>query len=164
MFRCFSFCSTFLFRSCTGYQHRDGNGAYQTGFMISQGTIRRGSRCSTAKAFLRPVRKRKNLHIAMHSHVLQILIDPITYQAYGVKFERKGKIYIIRANKEVVLSAGAVNTPQILMLSGVGPREHLQQLGIPVVSDLRVGDNLQVKDRPISFYYHFLHLQFSRNK
>lgn len=129
-----------------GYEHRDGNGAYQTGFMISQGTIRRGSRCSTAKAFLRPVRKRKNLHIAMHSHVMQILIDPITYQAYGVKFERKGKIYIIRANKEVILSAGAVNSPQILMLSGVGPKEHLSQLGIPVISDLRVGDNLQVRN------------------
>ncbi|XP_057381659.1 glucose dehydrogenase [FAD, quinone]-like [Daphnia carinata] len=126
-----------------GYEHQDGNGAYQTGFMISQGTIRRGSRCSTSKAFLRPVRKRKNLHIAMHSHVMQIMIDPETYQAYAVKFARKGKIYVIRATKEIVLSAGSVNTPQLLMLSGVGPAEHLQQLGIPVISDLRVGDNLQ---------------------
>lgn len=79
----------------------------------------------------------------MHSHVLQILIDPETYQAYAVKFARKGKIYVIQATKEIILSAGAVNTPQILMLSGVGPAEHLQQLGIPVVADLRVGDNLQ---------------------
>ncbi|XP_046656156.1 glucose dehydrogenase [FAD, quinone]-like [Daphnia pulicaria] len=126
-----------------GYEHRDGNGAYQTGFMISQGTIRRGSRCSTSKAFLRPVRKRKNLHIAMHSHVMQIMIDPETYQAYAVKFQRKGKIYIIQATKEIVVSAGSVNTPQLLMLSGVGPAEHLRELGIPVIADLRVGDNLQ---------------------
>jgi choline dehydrogenase-like flavoprotein len=127
----------------SGYEHRDGNGAYQTGFMISQGTIRRGSRCSTSKAFLRPVRKRKNLHIAMHSHVMQIMIDPETYQAYAVKFQRKGKIYIIQATKEIVVSAGSVNTPQLLMLSGVGPAEHLRELGIPVIADLRVGDNLQ---------------------
>ncbi|KAK4014962.1 glucose dehydrogenase [FAD, quinone] [Daphnia magna] len=126
-----------------GYEHRDGNGAYQTGFMISQGTIRRGSRCSTSKAFLRPVRKRKNLHIAMHTHVMQIMIDPETYQAYAVKFQRKGKIYVIQATKEIVVSAGSVNTPQLLMLSGVGPAEHLKELGIPVISDLRVGDNLQ---------------------
>ena len=72
----FSLLYIFISVMPTGYQHRDGNGAYQTGFMISQGTIRRGSRCSTAKTFLRPVRKRKNFHIAMHSHFLQILIDP----------------------------------------------------------------------------------------
>ena len=126
-----------------GYEHRDGNGEFQTGFMLSQGTIRRGSRCSTAKAFLRPVRKRKNLHISMHSHALQIMIDPETKVAYGVKFRRKDKIYIIHATKEVILSAGSVNSPQLLMLSGVGPAEHLNQLGIPVISDLRVGDNLQ---------------------
>ena len=126
-----------------GYEHRDGNGAYQTGFMIAQGTIRRGSRCSTAKAFLRPIRKRKNLHIAMHAHVHQILIDPVTKQAHAVKFARKGKIYVIQATKEIILSAGSVNSPQLLMLSGVGPAEHLNQLGIPVIANLRVGDNLQ---------------------
>lgn len=131
-----------LFKSL-GYENRDGNGAYQTGFMIAQATIRRGSRCSTSKAFLRPVRMRPNLHISMNSHVLQILINPVTHQAYGVKFERKGKIYIVHATKEVVVSAGSVNTPQLLMLSGIGPAEHLKQLGIPVIVDLRVGDNLQ---------------------
>uniref|UniRef100_A0A0P6GHW9 Glucose dehydrogenase (FAD, quinone) n=1 Tax=Daphnia magna TaxID=35525 RepID=A0A0P6GHW9_9CRUS len=126
-----------------GYENRDGNGAYQTGFMIAQATIRRGSRCSTSKAFLRPVRMRRNLHIAMNSHVLQIMINPVTHQAYGVKFERNGKIYIVHATKEVVVSAGSVNTPQLLMLSGIGPAEHLKELGIPVIADLRVGDNLQ---------------------
>jgi choline dehydrogenase-like flavoprotein len=108
-----------------------------------QGTIRRGSRCSTAKAFLRPVRKRSNLHISMHSHVHKIVIDPITKQTTAVRFEKKGKIYQINVKKEVVISAGAINSPQLLMLSGVGPADHLKSLGIPLIADLAVGDNLQ---------------------
>ena len=74
-----------------GYENRDGNGKFQTGFMIPQGTIRRGSRCSTAKAFLRPIRHRKNLHIALNSQVTRILIDPITKIAHGVEFRRDGE-------------------------------------------------------------------------
>ena len=76
-----------------GFENRDANGEFQTGFMIPQGTIRRGSRCSTAKAFLRPIRHRKNLHIAMHAYVSKILIDPDTKIAYGVRFKRDGKKY-----------------------------------------------------------------------
>lgn len=112
-----------------GYQNRDINGAEQTGFMIAQGTIRRGSRCSTAKAFIRPVRLRKNLHVALNSHVIKLLVNPFTMRAYGVEFVRNGKRQIVMARKEVILSAGALNTPQILMLSGIGPKEHLQKLG-----------------------------------
>ncbi|XP_014203584.1 glucose dehydrogenase [FAD, quinone] [Copidosoma floridanum] len=126
-----------------GYENRDINGEYHTGFMIAQGTIRRGSRCSTAKAFLRPARLRKNLHIAMNSHVTKVLIDPVSKRAYGVEFMRDKQVYRIRAKKEVVLSGGAVNSPQLLMLSGIGPKEHLTQLGIPVIQELSVGDNLQ---------------------
>ena len=86
---------------------------------------------------------RKNLHVAMHAHVTKILIDPYTGVAYGVKFKRNGKMWIVHANKEIILSAGAINTPQLLMLSGIGPRWHLDQLGIPVLQDLPVGENLQ---------------------
>lgn len=111
--------------------------------MVAQGTVRRGSRCSTAKAFLRPVRLRSNLHVAMHAHVTRVLIDPTTKTAFGVEFLRDGKLHRVKAAKEVILSAGAVNSPQLLMLSGVGPREHLEEHGIPVVQDLRVGENLQ---------------------
>ena len=89
-----------------GYENRDCNGEFQTGFMIPQGTIRRGSRCSTSKAFLRPIRNRKNLHVAMHAHVTKILIDQYTGVAYGVKFKRNGKMWIVHARKEIVLSAG----------------------------------------------------------
>lgn len=126
-----------------GYDNRDINGEKQTGFMIAQGTIRRGSRCSTAKAFLRPARLRKNLHIAMNSLVTKVLIDPNSKRAYGVEFVREEKIYRIRAKKEVILSGGSINSPQLLMLSGIGPQEDLTRLGIPVIQNLRVGHNLQ---------------------
>jgi len=108
------------------YENRDINGEFQTGFMIAQGTTRRGSRCSTGKAFLRPARLRKNLHVAMESHVTRLLIDPVTKRAFGVEFSREGKLHVIRAKKEVIVSGGSVNSPQLLMLSGIGPREHLQ--------------------------------------
>lgn len=126
-----------------GYEIRDLNGAKQTGFMLSQGTLRRGSRCSTAKAFLRPVRSRRNLHIAMHSQATKVLIHPSSKKAYGVQFVRNNHPQIVRARREVILSAGAIGSPQLLMLSGVGPKEHLESFNIPVLSDLKVGHNLQ---------------------
>ncbi|CAH1107808.1 unnamed protein product [Psylliodes chrysocephalus] len=126
-----------------GYENRDINGEFQTGFMMAQGTVRRGSRCSTGKAFLRPIRLRPNLHIAMNSHVTRVLIDPMSKIAFGVEFYRNGKLYRIRVKKEVILSAGSVNSPQLLMLSGVGPKQELNKHKIPVIQDLKVGHNLQ---------------------
>lgn len=96
----------------------------------------------------------------MRCHVTRVLIDPATKVAFGVEFVRDGKIYRIRATKEVILSAGAVNSPQILMLSGVGPKADLEKHKIPVVQNLPVGHNLQdhvglggltfVIDKPVS--------------
>lgn len=143
-----------------GYPNRDINGAEQAGFMVAQGnkpplvttrsskinilgTIRRGSRCSSAKAFLRPVRLRKNLHIALNAHVTRILINPTDMRAFGVEFVRNGRKQVVMARKEVVMSAGSINTPQIMMLSGLGPRQELAKHGIPVLKDLPVGENLQ---------------------
>jgi len=126
-----------------GYENRDGNGEFQTGFMIPQGTIRRGSRCSTSKAFLRPIRHRENLDITMNSMVLKILLDHSTKRAIGVRMKKGDKIYTIKAKKEVVLSAGALNSAQLLMISGIGPKYHLNDLGIKVAEDLPVGENLQ---------------------
>lgn len=111
--------------------------------MLAQATNRRGHRCSTAKAFLRPVRHRSNLFISMHSRVLKIIIDPITKQATAVRFEKNGQVYQIQATKEIILSSGSVNSPQLLMLSGIGPEDHLKSLNIPVIKSLPVGDNLQ---------------------
>ncbi|KAK1137831.1 hypothetical protein K0M31_002326 [Melipona bicolor] len=67
-----------------GYEARDINGKYQTGFMIARGTIRGSSRCSTAKAFLRPAKSRQNLHVALEAHLTKILIDMLSRRAYGV--------------------------------------------------------------------------------
>ncbi|KAJ9574393.1 hypothetical protein L9F63_025962, partial [Diploptera punctata] len=130
-----------------GYENRDCNGENQTGFMIAQGTIRRGSRCSTAKAFLRPIRLRKNLHIAMRAQVTKVIVEPTGIngapRARAVHFMRNGKPHVVRARREIILSAGAIGSPQLLMLSGIGPREHLEQFNIPVIKDLKVGHNLQ---------------------
>ncbi|GJQ78196.1 hypothetical protein Trydic_g2525 [Trypoxylus dichotomus] len=143
-----------------GYQNRDVNGEFQTGFMIAQGTIRDGARCSTGKAFLRPARSRGNLDIAMRSHVTKILISSVKNVAYGVEFRRGDRIYRVQARKEVILSAGTINSAQLLMLSGIGPKEELEKFKIPVIQNLKVGENLQdhvalggltfVIDEPIS--------------
>ena len=82
----------------------------------------------------------------MHSHVTKILIDSDKSghypRAYGVRFKRNGHMYQVRARKEVILSSGAINTPQLLMLSGIGPKDHLREMGIPLVKDLPVGEHL----------------------
>lgn len=127
-----------------GYDIVDYNSDQQTGFAFYQFNMRRGTRCSTAKAFLRPARLRKNLHVALFSHVTKVIIDPITKRALGVEYIRNGQKNAVYARREVILSAGAVGTPQILMLSGVGPGEHLQQVGIPVIHHSPgVGRNVQ---------------------
>ncbi|XP_055678424.1 glucose dehydrogenase [FAD, quinone] [Lutzomyia longipalpis] len=144
-----------------GYDIVDVNGEQQTGFALYQFTMRRGTRCSTAKAFLRPVRLRKNLHVALYSHVTRVIIDPETKRALGVEFLRNGQSHKVYAKREVILSAGAIASPHLLMLSGVGPPENLRKVGIPVIHPLPgVGQNLQdhiavgglafLVDKPIS--------------
>ncbi|XP_014247170.1 glucose dehydrogenase [FAD, quinone] [Cimex lectularius] len=126
-----------------GYEILDINGEKQTGFALYQFTTRRGMRVSAAKAFLNPIRLRKNLNIALGTFVTKVLIDQATKRAYGVEYIRGGKKGVALARKEVILSAGAVNSPQLLMLSGVGPKEHLQQHRIPVLVDSPgVGENV----------------------
>ncbi|GAB6031331.1 hypothetical protein CHUAL_009116 [Chamberlinius hualienensis] len=126
-----------------GYPTRDLNGEFQSGVMPVQATLRRGARCSTAKAFLRPAMNRPNLHIIMNAHALKVQLDN-RKRAYGVVFDRFGREHFAKASKEVILAAGAINTPQLLMLSGIGPKAHLQEHGIPVIVDLPgVGENLQ---------------------
>lgn len=127
-----------------GYDIVDINGAQQTGFAFYQFNMRRGSRCSTAKAFLRPVRLRKNLHVATFTHVTKIIFDPITKRAQGVEFIRNGKKQEVYTKREVILSAGAIGSPHLLMLSGIGPQENLDHVGVPVVHHSPgVGQNLQ---------------------
>jgi glucose dehydrogenase (acceptor) len=122
----------------------DLNGATQTGFARSQGSIRDGLRCSTAKGYLRPASHRANLHVSLNSFVEKILIHSDTKRAYGVVFTKEDKKYAVFASKEVILSAGAIQSPQILMLSGVGPAKELTKHKIEVIQDSPgVGENLQ---------------------
>uniref|UniRef100_A0A182N4F2 Glucose-methanol-choline oxidoreductase N-terminal domain-containing protein n=1 Tax=Anopheles dirus TaxID=7168 RepID=A0A182N4F2_9DIPT len=120
------------------------NGPVQSGFAVPHGSVRNGLRCSTAKGYLRPSAGRKNLHISTKTFVERILIDPNDRRAYGVQFEKDGRRYSVMVSKEVILSAGALNSPHLLMLSGIGPRAHLEKHGIRVIQDLPgVGRNLQ---------------------
>lgn len=122
----------------------DYNGRTQWGFARSQGTIRDGRRCSTAKAYLRPAGHRPNLHISLNSFVERIIIDPVTNVAKGVVYVKNKRRRVVYANREVILSAGAIQTPQILMLSGIGPEEILYGNNIdPIYILPGVGENLQ---------------------
>ncbi|XP_057669061.1 glucose dehydrogenase [FAD, quinone]-like isoform X1 [Diorhabda carinulata] len=127
-----------------GYEVRDINGEQQTGFTLAHGTLRDGLRCSTAKGFIRPIAKRTNLHVSLHSMVEKILINEETKQAYGVEFSKFGTKRTVHVAKEVILSAGAIGSPHLLMLSGIGPKQHLEDIGIKVTHHSPgVGQNLQ---------------------
>ncbi|XP_046963831.1 glucose dehydrogenase [FAD, quinone]-like isoform X1 [Vanessa cardui] len=125
-----------------GNRRVDYNSADSFGFNHIQATISRGLRMSSAKAFLHTKKKRKNLHILTNSQVIRVLIDPQSKTATGVEFMRNGQRYKIRATKEVILSAGPIESPHLLMLSGIGPKEHLESMGIPVIQNLKVGESL----------------------
>jgi choline dehydrogenase len=120
----------------------DYNGAKQAGVGYFQRAIDKGRRMSTARAFLHPVRHRPNLDIRTNAHTRRILFDG--KRAVGVRYRRGGAEIELRAGREVILSAGAIGSPQLLQISGVGPAALLKQLGVEVVHDLpAVGENLQ---------------------
>jgi len=125
-----------------GYRHTpDYNGAMSEGFGNSQYTIRDGYRSSSANAFLRPARKRRNLAVETRAHVTRILTRGT--RAIGVEFHNEMRVEQVTAEREVILAAGTFNTPQLLMLSGIGPAAHLRQMDIKILADLPVGKNLQ---------------------
>ncbi|KAF6203105.1 hypothetical protein GE061_003520 [Apolygus lucorum] len=126
-----------------GLKEIDFDGESQIGYMVNRAASIDGMTCSVGRGYLRPIRNRTNLDVAENAFVTKINIDPDSKTATGVTFIRYGEEISIRARKEVIVSGGAVNSPQLLMLSGIGPAEHLTQLGIPVIQDLRVGDNTQ---------------------
>jgi choline dehydrogenase len=121
---------------------KDFNGEQQEGFGPYQLTIRDGKRWSAAKAYLHPALGRKNLTIESHAQVARVLFEG--KRAIGVEYVQKKQSHTVRATREVILSGGAVNTPQVLMLSGLGDAETLTRFGIPVVQEMKgVGRNLQ---------------------
>lgn len=138
-----------------GYPHNtDFNGATQEGVGLYQVTHKNGERHSAAKGYLTPHLARSNLQVITGAHATRILFEGT--RAVGVEYRQGGALKQVRAGREVLLSAGALLSPQLLMLSGVGPAAHLQQHGIPVLHDLPgVGQHLhdhpdvvQVLDAP----------------
>ena len=119
----------------------DYNGKQQEGFGRGQYTIRDGRRSSTANAYLKPARGRKNLTVVTNAHTTRVTLDGT--RARGVEYRQGGSTQSATASREVIMAAGTFNTPQLLMLSGVGPAEHLRSFGINVAADLPVGKNLQ---------------------
>jgi choline dehydrogenase len=120
----------------------DINGEHQEGATYYQLTVKNGQRCSAAVAYLHPVMNRPNLTVITNALARKVLFEGKT--AVGVEYSRGGNIETVRATAEVILCGGAINSPQLLQLSGVGPAELLREHGIEVVKDLPgVGENLQ---------------------
>lgn len=135
---------TFL-KACeqTGYNLTDDfNGNKQRGFGLYQVTQRDGSRNSSAQAYLQPVKQRKNLTVWTKSYAQKVIVK--NNHAKGIEVIKSGKLHKVYANKEVLLSGGALNSPHLLMLSGIGEAQELQSHDIKVQHDLKgVGKNLQ---------------------
>ena len=120
----------------------DFNGEFQEGFGRYHCNIKEGQRWSSARAFLDPARRRRNLTILTGAQATEILFEGL--RASGVTYRRRGRDARVRADREIILCGGAVNSPQLLMLSGIGPADGLKEHGIPVRVDLAgVGRNLQ---------------------
>ncbi|XP_028163507.1 glucose dehydrogenase [FAD, quinone]-like [Ostrinia furnacalis] len=120
----------------------DINGDQYIGFSEQLVTLADGLRQSTANAFLSPIKHRPNLHVLKNTFATRVIID--NYKATGVVVtDNNNKTLTVKANKEVILSAGAINTPQLLILSGIGPKEHLERFKMTVIADLPVGYSLQ---------------------
>ncbi len=129
-------------RACGLPVNDDFNGARQEGVGFYQVTQRRGRRCSAAVAYLAPARHRANLEIRTGVLVTRVVFAG--RRAVGVEYRHRGVSEQVQAEREVLLSAGAIGSPQLLLLSGVGPAQDLRRHGLPVVSDsLEVGRNLQ---------------------
>jgi choline dehydrogenase len=126
-----------------GFQRNDDfNGAGQDGVGYHQTTTRKGKRCSTAVGYLKPARHRANLAVATNALSEKIIVEG--RRAVGVVYRQNGVLQTARARREIILCSGAINSPRLLMLSGIGPAAHLVEHGIDVVQDLPgVGQNLQ---------------------
>jgi choline dehydrogenase-like flavoprotein len=123
----------------------DHNGEVQDGAGRDQFTIRDGVRASTATAYLRPAVARGNVDVITNAHASRVLFEGD--RAVGVEYLKDDALQSVRAEREVIVSGGAYHSPQLLMLSGIGPAAHLAPMGIEVRADLPVGENLQ--DHPV---------------
>ena len=139
-----------------GYMNTpDYNAKQQEGFGPMHMTVKNGVRWSTANAYLRPALSRPNLTVVTHALVHKVLLsaESDNKKATGIRYERKGKIIEVQANREVILSAGSIGSPHLLQLSGIGAKDTLEKAGIECQHDLPgVGENLQDH---LEFYFQF---------
>jgi choline dehydrogenase len=120
----------------------DFNGPSQDGFGRFDFTIRDGKRCGTARAYVRPALRRPNFELRTHALTTRILVE--NGRAVGVEYSKGGQLRQVRTRGEVIISGGAINSPQLLMLSGIGPAAHMKEVGIEPILDLPgVGENLE---------------------
>lgn len=126
-----------------GIKHNpDYNGAVQDGIAMTQASIRGGRRMSTAECYIAPAKSRKNLTIATDAHAEKLTFEG--KRCTGVHYSVNGQIHEVRAGREVIVSTGAIGSPQLLELSGIGQAERLKELGLDVVHELKgVGENLR---------------------
>lgn len=124
------------------YSEINYNSGDQMGVSYLHATTKNGWRQTAATAFLSPIKNRSNLHISTKSWATKLIIDRSDNEVKAVKFYRNKETFIIKARKEVILAAGAFESPKLLMLSGIGPKEHLNELKIDVIKDLPVGKTL----------------------
>ncbi len=124
-----------------GYPLTPDYNSQSVGFGRTQFSIRNGRRASAARAYLRGIMKRPNLTVLTHATAQRVLLNGT--HAYGVEYAHDGVTVKAQSTREVILSGGSFNSPQLLMLSGIGPADHLREFGIAPVMDLPVGDNLQ---------------------
>ena len=152
-------------RACQQAGHpytADLNGAQQEGFGPMPMTVAQGQRSSTSRSYLRPVMQRKNLRVLTEAQVQRIQLQD--NRAVAVDLLLSGKAQRLTANKEILLCAGAINSPQLLMLSGIGPAAHLHSVGVePLIDSPQVGQNLmdhlevyvqQACTKPVSLHKH----------
>lgn len=125
-----------------GLDEIDYNADQNIGVSHLQTNTLKGRRHSAYKSFIKPALERKNLHIMLNTRVVKVIIDPKTKVAQGVVMFRKNRRTVIRARKEVILSAGSFHSPQLLMLSGIGPKADLERIGVPLLQDLPVGKEM----------------------
>lgn len=138
------FTSTFLKgKEELGDKIIDYNGKNQIGTSRVQFTINGNKIASGGRAFIDPFLFRKNLNVTINAFVTRLIINEERKVALGVEFIKGGRKYVVKARREVILSAGAINTPQILMISGIGPKKELSKIGVRTVVDLPVGKAME---------------------
>ncbi|CAH1130736.1 unnamed protein product [Ceutorhynchus assimilis] len=142
-----------------GAKEVDYNGESVYGISRIQEYLGKNIRSSTAHAYIRPAENRPNLHITTNSLVTKI--DILEKRARGIRFVKDGQKYTARASKEVIVSAGAINSPQILMLSGIGPLKELRKHKIKVIKNLPVGKHFQDHMLYPGLYYRTDHVYYN---